>query len=139
MASATKEIYFHWIDFRMEDLQSIIKAACKTERIVFNWCCIHWSSELDFDNCQNYNTQFLSFQQWGRVDYQERTTDWKTDPPCFQNIVNAISRWGLRFSLKRVSIAYNPTLDKSQVQALFNEKGMSNILVDETSPVPLSS
>ena len=61
-ASTTKEVFFCCIDFSAEDLQTVVRAALNTERIVFNWCCIHCSSGLDFGADLSYNTEFLSFQ-----------------------------------------------------------------------------
>ena len=68
-----------------------------------------------------------------------RTTDWKTDPSCFENIVDAIKNSGLKDSLQKVSIDYNQTLSKEKVQELFNSKGMSHITVTEENQIPLSS
>ena len=38
VAAATKEVYFRCIDFSAEDLQTIVKAACNTERLIFRFC-----------------------------------------------------------------------------------------------------
>ena len=56
------KVYFTCIAFSAEDLQTVIRAACNTKRIVFNYCCIHCSSGLDFGADLRYNTKFLSFQ-----------------------------------------------------------------------------
>ena len=127
----TKVIYFNCIDFSAEDLQTVIKAACNTEKIVFNFCCIHCSSGLEFGANLSYKTKFLSFEFWGSNDYEERTTDWKTDPLTFSLIVDAIGSSGLRTSLEKLSIYDSPTLSASEIQKELNAKGMPHISVVE--------
>ena len=136
-AKTAKEVYLKCIDFSAEDLQTVIKAARNTERIVFCSCCIHCSSGFDFGADLKYKTKFLSFQWCGSTIIEERTTDWKTDPSLFSHIVDAISNSGLRTSLKKVSIAYNHTLDKYKIQEQFNAQGMSHISVVEENLLPL--
>ena len=138
-ARTTKEVYFVYIDFSAEDLQTVVRAAHNTERIMFCSCCIHCSSSLDFGADLNYNTKFLSFQGWGSTDYKQITTDWKADPSKFSLIVDAIGSSGLEASLEKLSIAYNPTLSTSEVQKELNAKGMSHISVVEENPGPLTS
>ena len=134
-----KEVYFYWIDFNAEDLQTSVRAASNAERIVFNFCSIHCSSGLDFGADLSYYTKFLSFQHCGRTDYEERTTDWKVDPSRFSLVVDAIGSSGLRISLEKLSIAYNSTLSVSKMQMELDEKNMSHISVIKESPSPLSS
>ena len=137
-ARTTKEVFFDCIDFSSEDLQTVVRAACNAERIVFSFCCIHCSSGLDFGDDLSYNTKFLSFQQWGNAN-KERTTDWKADPSKFSLIVDAIGSSGLRTSLEKLSIYNNPTLSASEVQEELNVKGMSHIFVVQELTIPLLS
>ena len=140
VSKVTKEVYFWCFDFSAKDLEQIIKAAHNSERLVFRFCCIHCSPGFGLCiNLYNYNTKFLSFECWGSTEYKERTTDWKTDPSCFENIVDAIKNSGLKDSLQKVSIGLNQTLSKEKVQELFNNKGMSQITVTEEVQNPLSS
>ena len=136
---ATKEVYYNCIDFSAKDLQTVVRAACNAERIVFHFCSIHCSSGLDFGANLNYKTKFLSFQGWGNSYYKERTTDWKTDPSKFSLIVDAIDNSGLRSSLKKLSIYANTTLSYSKVKKELCAKGMSNISMVQEWPSPLSS
>ena len=106
-ARTTKEVYFVYINFSAEDLQTVVRAARNAERIVFCFCCIHCSSGLDFGTDLSYKTKFLSFQSWGHTGWKERTTDWKADPSKFSLIVDAIGSSGLKASLEKLSIAYN--------------------------------
>ena len=138
VASITKEVYFYCIDFRAKDLQTVVRAAHKAERIVFNFCNIHCSSGLDFGANLSYKTKFLSFQQWGDMIFRERTTDWKDDSSKFFFIVDAIGSSGLRASLEKLSIANNQTLSKSKVQEELNAKGMTHISVVDEHPSPFS-
>ena len=139
VSKVTKEVYLRCFDFSAKDLEQIIKAAHNSERLVFRSCCIHCSQDLDFASTCNYNTKFLSFEYWGSTELKERTTDWKTDPSCFESIVDAIKNSGLKDSLQKVSIGNNQTLSKGKVQELFNSKGMSHITVTEEDQIPLSS
>ena len=130
-----KTIFFRYIDFSAEDLQTIVRAAHNAEEIKFNCCCIHCSSDLDFGADLKYNTNFLSFQGWGDINKEERMTDWKTDPSSFSLIVDAICGSGLRVSLQSLDISYNETLSASKVHAKFVAKGMPNIyIVQENNP-----
>ena len=127
-ARTTKEVYFTFINFSAEDLQTIVRAAHKTERIIFNSCSIHCSSGLDFGADLSYKTKYLSFQGWGSKSVF-KTTDWKADPSKFSLIVDAIGSSGLRASLEKLNIYYNDTLIQFKVQEELNVKGMSHISV----------
>ena len=133
-----KEVYFTWIDFSSEDLQTVVRAAHNAERIVFDFCCIHCSPGIDFGADLNFKTKFLSFQFWGS-NSKERTTDWKADPSKFSLIVNAISKSGLRASLEELNIYDNPTLSALKVQEELNTKDMSSISVVEMNKKSLIS
>ena len=124
----TKEVFFYCIDFSAKDLQTVVRSACNSERIVFSFCCIHCSLGLDFGADLSYNTKYLSFQSWGSMS-TERTTDWKVDPSKFSLIVDAICSSGLKTSLQKISIAYNETLSVTKIQEEMNIKGMSHISV----------
>ena len=128
-ARTTKEVYFQCIDFSAEDLQTVVRAARNAERIVFDFCCIHCSSDFDFGADLSYNTKFLSFQWWGSTIGKMRRSDWKADPSKFSLIVDAIGSSGLKASLQKLNIYCNPTLSESKVQEELNAKGMSHISV----------
>ena len=138
VTAVTKEIYIRLYEFSAADLQQFIRAACNAERIIIQRCSVHCSSALDFGPKLKYNTNFLSFQLWGRTGYTELTTDWKTDPSCFSHIADAIGSSGLRHNLTKLDIAYNPTLDKAKVQNMLNVKGMAHISVVGEGPSPSS-
>ena len=133
----TTEVYFQCIDFSAEDLQTVVRSARNAERIVFEYCCIHCSSGLNFGVDLSYKTKYLSFQFWGNTDYEERTTDWKAEPSSFSLILDAIGNSGLRASLEKLSIYDNPTLSASKVQEELNAKGMPHISVIEQYSNPL--
>ena len=130
-ARTFKLVYFKCIDFRVEDLQTIIRAAHNAEQIEFHFCWIHCSSDLDFGADLSYNTKILDFRGWGDIGCKERTTDWITDPLSFSLIVDAISNSGLKASLQKLKIACNQTLSASNVQAELDMKDMSHISVFE--------
>ena len=123
-----KQVYLTCIDFSAEDLQTVVRAACNAERIIFCYCCIHCSSGLDFGADVRYKTKYLSFLHWGNTS-KERTTDWKTDPSKISLIVNAMSSSGLRTSLEKLNIDGNPTLFAFKLQEELKSKGMLHISV----------
>ena len=79
----------------------------------------------------------MSFTFCGYTGSKDRKSDWVSTPSCFKNIVEAISKSRLRDSLQQVDIAWNQTLKKDVVQAMFNELGMSHISVVEINPGPM--
>ena len=133
----TEEAYLSSFDFNEQELQAIVQAAHNTERLVLAFSSIHCSLALDFRTDSKYNIKSLSFQGWGRQDLKMVTTDWKSDPSCFENIVNAICNSGLKDSLQNISIWANLTLSQENVQELFNSKGMSHITINTDYADPL--
>ena len=131
VTAVTREVFISCFEFSAEDLQQLIRAACNAERIVFYLWSVHCSFALDFGAKIKYNTNYLGFQNWGSTDIIELSTDWKTDPSCFSNIVDAIGSSGLRQSLSKLNIYKNQTLKKKEVKELLNAKGMKRIKVVE--------
>ena len=137
--SVTKEVALYCFEFTERELEQVVKAAYNSERIIISFCDIRCSTSLDFNISQKYKTKFISFQASGRTDYNERTTDWKTDPSKFENIVDAISKCGLKDSLEQVDIWGNHTLSREKVQLIFNAKGLIHISVIEIGDGPCTS
>ena len=132
----TREVFIRLFEFSSEDLQQLVKAAHKVEKIVLSACSIHCSSDLDFGATTKYNTKCLSFWEWGKLSIQELTTDWKENPSCFSHIVDAIGNSGLRYSLTELNIRLNETLNIAEVQQLLDDKGMEHIYVSEEYQEP---
>ena len=137
MKSVQKEIYLNYFEIKEADLEQIIKSASNWERLILCFSDIHCSKKLDFGVSDKYKIKFLSFACCGHTAYKERKSGWKSTPSFFKNIVEAISKSGLRDSLQEVDIGGNQTLKKDEVQAMFNELGMSHISVVENFPFPL--
>ena len=135
--SVSKEIYLKCFEIKEPELEQIIKSASNWERLILRYSDIHCSKKLDFGVSDKYKIKFLSFYTCGNTGYPVRKSDWMTTPSCFKNIVEAISKSGLRDSLEQVDIAWNQTLKKDEVQAMFNELGMSHISVVEIGPNPM--
>ena len=134
--SVSKEIYLQCFEIKEPELEQIIKSASDWERLILCVSDIHWSRKLDFSGSGKYKIKFLGFAHCGNTSHQDRKSDWKTTPSCFKNIVEAISKSGLRDSLEEVDIKYNQTLNKDEVQAMFNELGMTHISVVQKFPPP---
>ena len=134
--SVQKEIYLRCFEIKEPELEQIIKSSSNWERLILEYCDIHCSKKLDFGVYDKYKIKFLSFQWCGQTVIY-RKTDWKSTPSCFKNIVEAISKSGLRDSLEQVDIYNNDTLKKDKVQAMFNELEMSHISVVEIGPDPM--
>ena len=130
----TEEVFFYLFEFSEAELQSIIRAACNAKLIVIRRCSVHWSTTLDFGETTKYKTNLLSFESWGYSGCDEVTTDWKTDPSCFFNIIDAIGNSGLRHSLSILDISDNQTLNKEVVKKLLKANGMNSIWVNYSQP-----
>ena len=135
--SVQKEIYLTWFEIKEPELEQIIKSASNWERLVLRYSDIHCLKKLDFSASSKYKIKFLSFYNCGNTDYKARKSDWKTTPSSFKNIVEAISKSGLKDSLEQIDIYGNNTLKKDGVQAMFNELGMSHISVVQKELEPM--
>ena len=135
--SASKEIFLNCFEIKEAELEQIIKSASNWERLILCYCDIHCSKKLDFSGSNKCKIKFLGFGECGHTSYEDRKTDWKSTPSSFKNIVEAISKSGLKDSLQQVDIRYNDTLKKDEVQAMFNELGMPHISVVEEDPAPM--
>ena len=135
--SVQKEIYLFCFEIKEPELEQIIKSASNWERLILYYSDIHCSKKLDFSVSAKYKIKFLSFAWCEGDTYSSKKSDWITTPSCFKNIVEAISKSGLKDSLQQVDIIYNQTLKRDEVQAMFNELGMPHISVVETGPAPM--
>ena len=134
LRTVTKEVYLWGILLDESTLEKVVKSASNSERLVLRWCKISCSSALDFSTPSKYNTKFMSFTNWGN---SSRNSDFKTNPSLFENIVEAISKSGLKDSLQILDIPYCG-LDKEKVKGLFITHGMSNVSIVEESPQPMN-
>ena len=137
MKSVQKEIYLFCFEIKEPELEQIIKSASNWERLILRYCDIHCSDELDFSLSDKYKTKFLSFASCGNTFSPYRKTGWISTPSGFKNIVEAISKSGLKDSLQQVDIYGNQTLKKDEVQVLFNELEMSHISVVQIDTIPM--
>ena len=135
--SVEKEIYLRCFEIKESELEQIIKSASNWERLILSFSDIHCSRKLDFGVSVKYKVKFLSFESCGSTYSSDRKSDWKTTPSSFKNIVEAISKSGLKDSLQQVDICENQTLDKHEVQVMFNELKMPHISVVESGAVPM--
>ena len=137
MKSVSKEIYLQCFEIKELELEQIIKSSSNWERLMLSYSDIHCSKKLDFGVSVKYKIKFLTFGYCGHTRYKERKSDWKSTPSCFKNIVEAISKSGLRDSLQKVDIYCNNTLKKDEIQVMFNELGMSHVSVVEEGLAPM--
>ena len=136
--SVSKEIYLECFEIKESELEQIIKSASNWERLIIDYWDIHCSKKLDFSGYEKYKIKFLGFAECGYTGSKDRKSDWITTPSCFKNIVEAISKSGLKDSLEEIDIIYNDTLKKDEVQAMFNELEMSHIsVVDKNYTDPM--
>ena len=135
--SVSKEIYLRCFEIKEPELEQIIKSASDWERLILRFSDIHCSQKLDFGVSAKCKIKFLSFAHCGNTDYEDRKSDWMSTPSCFKNIVEAISKSGLKDSLEEVDISWNDTLKKDEVQAMFNELGMPHISVIQIGGGPM--
>ena len=137
MKSVEKEIYLECFEIKEPELEQIIKSSFNWESLILRFSDIHCSRKLDFGVFSKYKIKFLSFTNCGHTVHKDRKSDWKSTPSCFKNIVEAISKSGLKDSLEEVDIWCSYTLKKDKVQAMFNELGMSHISVVQMGPDPM--
>ena len=104
MKSVSKEIYLECFEIKEAELEQIIKSSSNWERLILRYSDIHCSKKLDFGVSAKCKIKFLSFAICGNTDYGDRKTDWMSTPSCFKNIVEAISKSGLKDSLEQVDI-----------------------------------
>ena len=135
--SVSKEIYLRCFEIKEPELEQIIKSASNWERLILRFSDIHCSKKLDFGVSDKCKIKFLSFAYCGYTGSEYRKSDWISTPSSFKNIVEAISKSGLKDSLQEVDIYYNHTLKKDEVQTMFNELGMSHISVVQNYTVPM--
>ena len=101
VSGVSERLLMYYFDISEEDLQQIIKASVNAKYAYFENSDIHCSKPLDFSTQHVYKTNYLSFEGCGS---KNRKSDWIADPSLFENIVEAISKCGLRDSLKIVYI-----------------------------------
>ena len=136
--SVQKEIYLFCFGIKEPELEQIVKSASNWERLILDYWDVHCSKKLDFSGSAKYKIKFLGFAECGSTISSSRKSDWITTPSCFKNIVEAISKSGLKESLEQVDIFHNQTLKKDEVQAMFNELEMSHIsVVDKNWDTPM--
>ena len=135
--SVQKEICLECFEIKEPELEQIVKSASDWERLILRFSDIYCSKKLDFGSSAKYKIKFLSFTFCGYTSSKERKSDWITTPSCFKNIVEAISKSGLKDSLEEVDIDNNNTLKKDEVQTMFNELRMSHISVVKIAPAPM--
>ena len=127
--SALDFVEIYYFEINEEGLEKIVKSAFNSTSLLLNCCGIHYSKNLDFTVEEKYRINRIDFSGCGNTQFAEIKTDWKTDPSSFENIVKAISKCGLKYSLEQVNIGANQTLKKDETQLLFNKHGMPHINV----------
>ena len=104
LKAVTNEVYISCFELTACDLEQIVKASANSERLLFYYCDVSCSVALDFSTPQKYTTKLLSFTNCG-VN-ASRKSDFKSNLSAFENIVEAISRSGLKDSLQTMDIRY---------------------------------
>ena len=65
--SATNEVFIKNFKFNKKNLEFFIRTAFNVEAIVFNFCSIHCSTEMDFGENIKYKTKTLSLKFCGNM------------------------------------------------------------------------
>ena len=125
LKAVTNEVYISCFELTACNLEQIVKASANSERLIIYYCDVSCSVALDFSTSQKYKTKFLSFTNCGNSN---RKSDFKSNLSAFENIVEAISRSGLKDSLQTMDIRFWE-LDKVGVQGLFTKHGMKDVSV----------
>ena len=128
---ALDDVLIYHFEINEEGLEKIVKSAFNSTRLKLYYCEIHCSKTLDFIVKGKYRIKTIEFNCCGNTGAAEIKTDWKTNPSSFENIVKAISKCGLKYSLDEAYIGGNQTLKKDEVQLLFNKHGMPHVNVTD--------
>ena len=123
-----EEVFFNCFDLSEKDLEQVIKASANSKRLIFSAWDIHCSKDLDFSIHHSFNTKYICFDYCG--DEDDRKTDWISDPNLFENIIKAISNWGLKDSLETIDIN-RCNLEISDVEEMLKKYGLNNISIIE--------
>ena len=126
------EVFIRCFDLSTTDFQEIVKASWKTKKLIFRACNIPCSKALNFATDSTYDTNFISFDYWGD---HSRTSDFKSDPTLFENIVEGFGRCGLKFSLETVDVR-GCKLEFALIKQMFEKHGMSNVKIVGTGAEP---
>ena len=129
--STIKIVFLNRLEFNELELEQIVRASCNAETLIFDCCDIHCSVALNFGSALKCKIKKLSFQGWGDTRVKYRNTDWISSPACFDYIIEAVLKSGLRDSLQTISIDRNQTLPAKNVQEKLNKNGMPHVTVDE--------
>ena len=130
--ATTEEVFLNRLKFSEAELEHIVRASCNAERLIFNNCEFHCLTALDFGSTFKYKTKILSLQYWGNTSSSDRKADWISSPTYLDNIIEAISKSGLRDSLHTIRIYINDSLFVMKAQQMLNEKGMQHITAVES-------
>ena len=122
MASVTtKEVFISDLKLSKSSVESVIKAGCNSDRIVFRGCLLGLDSDLDISG-PDYKTTYLSFRCTG--DY----SDWSWNPSRLKRIVKAISLSSLKDSLETLDVE-SWGLEVSEVEAMLKEFNLEHVIV----------
>ena len=100
MASVTtKEVFISLFRLSKSSMESIIKASCNSDRIVFCFCFLDYETDTDIDiSGPDYKTTYLSFRASGCQ------SNWNSSPTKLKRIIKAISLSSFKNSLKTLDI-----------------------------------
>ena len=126
VSEVSQQVKVNCFELSEEELQKVVEASRNAKLLLLDNCNIHCSKTLKFSNQCSYNTQYLGFNKCGA---EGRNSDWIDNPLLFENIVKAISKCGLKESLKTVNIV-DCRLDKSNVEKMFKKYGLADISVE---------
>ena len=62
MKKVTKEAFIRWFDLGISELQEVVKAGYKSERVVICYSNLKWSSAMDFEISNVYRTTINKIQ-----------------------------------------------------------------------------
>ena len=128
----SREVYMRCFDLSAFELEQIIKASYKVDTLALKYWNIRWSRPLDFSTPTKSNIELISLDSCG---VGGRTSDFIYDFNCFENIVEAIAKSKIRYSIKTFDIRWC-YIEKDLVQRMFKEHGLEKVEVVQDGTWP---
>ena len=121
-----------WMD--ANQFNTVVKASSQCKELIFSLLSLKLNSDLDFSIETSYKLELIDFKNSGLSD----RSDWISNSGNFDSIIKAISKSGLKNSLKKIGIkACEIELDYAM--DVLNKNGINHVAVtlDEADPFPI--
>ena len=123
ITQTTKSVTLGGFILSASSFQQIVRASYQAERLELWDCIIEQKNEFDFSNPSKSKLRTINLSEWTQSIGTSRI---KFTPSSFECIVEAISKWNIRLSLK-ILILKSWGFGKNKLQPLLIKHGLENI------------